>query len=86
MSAVIQIAPRFLTLHWAVVVRHTVWFSVAAQFTHVLVRKFHTADHVVYKNLIRGFRVELNCPAVMVIRMDYVEFKSSNTINNKTAK
>ena len=76
MSSVVHIAPRFLTLHWAIVVRYTVWFLVAAYFTHVLVGKFLTPNHVMYKNLIHGLRVELNIPAVMVIRMDYVEFKA----------
>lgn len=86
MTAVVHIAPWFLTLHWAVVVRHTIWFFVTAYFTQVLVRKFHTSDHVMHQNLILGLRVELNFPAVMVFRMDYVEFKGSNIINNKTVR
>ena len=92
MSAVVQIAPWFLILLWAVVVRHTVWFSVAAYFTHVLVRKFHTPDHVMYKNLIHALRVESNFPAVKILRLDYIEFKkkedekNNNIINNKTVK
>jgi len=87
-SAVVQIAPWFLTLLWAVVVRHTVWFFVAAYFTQVLAGKFHAPDHVMYKNLIRGLRVEFNFPAVLIIGMDYVEFKnnSNNNNNNKTVK
>ena len=79
MSTVVQIAPWFLTLLWSVVVRHTVWIFVAAYFTHVLVGNymFHTPDHVIYKNLIHGLPVELNFPAVMIIRMDYIELRTT---------
>jgi len=78
-SVVVQIAPWLLALLWTVVVRHTIWFIVAAYFTHVLARNYqsHTPDHVVCKNLIHGLPVELNFPAVMIVRMDYVDLKTT---------
>lgn len=83
MIVVIYIVLWFFILYWVVVVRYIIWFFVIVYFIQVLVRKFYIFDYVMYQNFIFGLWVELNFFVVMVIRMDYVEFKGSNIINNK---